>query len=137
MHFSGNMLWFCWLWKLVHWGLLIKSPKLPKIIHLKYDCHDIKIHMYSKFSSGISVMAQWKWIQLGAIRLQVRSLALLSELRIRRCRELWCRLQTRLGSGVAVAVARAALIRPLAWKPPHAAAEALKGQKTKKKKKKN
>jgi len=31
-------------------------------------------------------------------------LASLSGLRIRRCRELWCRLQMWLGSGVAVAV---------------------------------
>ena len=30
--------------------------------------------------------------------------ASLSVLRIRRCRELWCRLQTRVGSGGAVAV---------------------------------
>ena len=34
----------------------------------------------------------------------VRSPASLSGLRIRRCRELWCRWQTRLGSHVAVAV---------------------------------
>ena len=32
------------------------------------------------------------------------TLALLSGLRIRRCRELWCRLQRRLGSHVAVAL---------------------------------
>ena len=38
-------------------------------------------------------------------RLQVRSLALLSGLRIRSCRELWCRLQTRLRSCVVVALA--------------------------------
>ena len=31
--------------------------------------------------------------------------ALLSGLRIQRCRELWCRLQTRLESRVAVALA--------------------------------
>uniref|UniRef100_A0A287AJH5 Ubiquinol-cytochrome c reductase core protein 1 n=1 Tax=Sus scrofa TaxID=9823 RepID=A0A287AJH5_PIG len=37
--------------------------------------------------------------------LRVRSLPLLSGLTIRRCRELWCRLQTRLGSRVAVALA--------------------------------
>ena len=36
------------------------------------------------------------------------------------CRELWCRLQTRLGSRVAVALAATALIRPLAWEPPYA-----------------
>ena len=41
------------------------------------------------------------------MRLQVRSLASLSGLRSRRCRELWCRSQTRLRSDVAVAVAEA------------------------------
>ena len=35
------------------------------------------------------------------------SLVLLIELRIRICRELWCRSQTRLGSGIAVALAQA------------------------------
>ena len=35
----------------------------------------------------------------GTMRLQVQSLALLSGLRIQHCRELWYRLQTRLGSG--------------------------------------
>ena len=50
-------------------------------------------------------MAQWKQIRLGTMRLQVQSLASLSGLRIQRCRELWCRQQTWLGSGVAVAVA--------------------------------
>ena len=39
------------------------------------------------------------------MRLQVPSLALLSGLRIRPCRELWCRSQTQLRSGVAVALA--------------------------------
>src|SRR5512134_2112105 len=38
------------------------------------------------------------------MRLRVRSLPLLSGLRIWRCRELWCRLQTQLGSHVAVSV---------------------------------
>ena len=54
-------------------------------------------------------MAQWKGICLGTMRLQIQSLALLSGLRvwIPRCRELWCRLQMRLESGVAVAVAQA------------------------------
>src|SRR5512136_1347482 len=39
------------------------------------------------------------------MRLRVRSLPLLSGLTIRRCHELWCRLQMRLGSRVAVALA--------------------------------
>ena len=50
-------------------------------------------------------MAQQKRIQLGTMRLRVQSLASLSGLRIRGCRELWCRLQTQLGSRVAMAVA--------------------------------
>ena len=52
-------------------------------------------------------MVQRKHIRLGTLRLRVRSLALLSELsglRIWCCCELWCRLQMRLGSCVAVAV---------------------------------
>ena len=66
------------------------------------------------------------------MRLRVRTLALLSGLRIQCCRALWCRLQMRLRSGVAVAVAKAsgyALIRPLALEPPYATAAALKRQK--------
>ena len=43
--------------------------------------------------------------QLVSMRMEVRSLASLSGLRIRCCRELWCRSKTQLGSGLAVAVA--------------------------------
>ena len=50
-------------------------------------------------------MEQWKHIQLVSMRMWVQSLALLSGLRIWGCCELWCRLQMRLGSHVAVAVA--------------------------------
>ena len=70
-------------------------------------------------------------IWLGTMRLWVRSLPLLSGLRIRRCRELWCRLQTRLGSSVAMALlwlwrrpVATAPIQPLAWEPPYAAGAA-------------
>ena len=49
-------------------------------------------------------MAQRKQIQLGTMRLQVQSLASISELSIWHCHQLWCRLQTRLRCGVAVAV---------------------------------
>ena len=73
-------------------------------------------------------MAQLKQIRLGTMRLQVRSLASLSGLRIWCCRELcvgrrrgsdpkllwlWCR------------PAATALIRPLAWEPPYAVGVAL------------
>ena len=50
-------------------------------------------------------MAQWKRIRLVSMRMHVGSLALLSELRIWCCCELWCGSQMRLESGVAVAVA--------------------------------
>ena len=60
--------------------------------------------------------------------MHVQSLALLSGLRIQRCHELWCRLQTRLGSRVAVALwhrpVATAPIGPLAWEPPYAAGAA-------------
>ena len=56
-------------------------------------------------NGGVPVVAQQKRIRLGTMMLQVRALALLSGLRIRRCRELWCRLQTWLRSRVAVALA--------------------------------
>ena len=58
------------------------------------------------------------------MRFQVRSLALLSGIRIRRGRELWCR------------PAATALIRLLAWEPPHAVGAALEKAKRQKKKKK-
>ena len=47
-------------------------------------------------------MVQQKRIQLGTMRLQVRSLVFLSGLRIWLCHELWVQMQ--FGSGVAVAV---------------------------------
>ena len=56
---------------------------------------------------GVPIMAQRQQTLLGTMRLQVLSLASLSGLRIRCCRELWCRLQTQLGSGVVVALAQA------------------------------
>ena len=78
-------------------------------------------------------MAQQKRIRLGTMRLQVRSLASLSGLRIRHCHKLWYRSQTWLRSGVAVTVvymlAAVALIRPLAWEPPYAAGAAQKALK--------
>ena len=57
--------------------------------------------------------------------MQVRFPALLSGLRVRPCGELWCRSQTRLGSGVAVAAVQ---IQSLALEPPYAVVVALKRQ---------
>ena len=56
------------------------------------------------FNFGIPIVAQWKQIRLGTMRLQVPSLALLSGLRIQHCRDLQWRLQMWLRSGIAVAV---------------------------------
>ena len=50
---------------------------------------------------GVPIVTQW----LRTMRLQVQSVPLLSGLTIRHYRELWCRLQTWLGSRVAVALA--------------------------------
>ena len=84
---------------------------------------------------GVPVMAQGKQIQLGTMRLRVRSLALLHGLRIWRCHELWCRSQMWLGSGIAVALvhmpAATTPIRPLAWEPLYVAGAALKSKKKK------
>ena len=68
------------------------------------------------------------------MRLQVRSLASLSGLRIQHYHKLWCRLQTQLRSGVAVVVAQA-VVRPLAWGPPYATGVALKKDKKQNKRK--
>ena len=66
--------------------------------------------------------------------MRVQSLASLSGLRIWRFRELWCRLQTWLRSGVAVATA---LIGPLVWEPPYAEGATPEKAKRQKKKKAN
>ena len=73
------------------------------------------------------------------MRMWVLSLASLSGLRIRRCCELWCKLQMQLGSRIAVVwhrLAAVVLIQPPAWELPYAAGAALKKQKEKKKEKK-
>ena len=56
-------------------------------------------------SSGVPIMVQWKQIRLRAKRLRAQSLASLSGLRTQHSCELWFRLQTRLGSHIAVPVA--------------------------------
>ena len=53
---------------------------------------------------GVPIVVQQKQIWLLSMSVQVWSLATLSGLAIRCCHELWCRLQTQLGSWVAVAM---------------------------------
>ena len=87
---------------------------------------------------GVPIVAQQKEICLLCMRIQVRSLASLSGLRIWSCPELWYSVQMRLSSGVAMPVqawrrpAMVALIQPLSWELPYAMGAALKRQKTKK-----
>ena len=78
--------------------------------------------------------------RLGTMRLRVRFLALLRGLRIWCCRELWCGLQTRLGSCVAVALVQAGSYNS-DWTPYLGTSMCCrsgsrKGKKTKRKKKK-
>ena len=73
------------------------------VIHLKPVSIWVSVKKIS--TSGVPAMAQQKQIQLETMMLRIQSLASLSGLRIRCCRELWLRSQMRLGSGVAVAVA--------------------------------
>ena len=49
-------------------------------------------------------MVQQKRIRLGTMKFRIPSLALLGELRIQHCHELWCGSQTWLGSGIVVAL---------------------------------
>ena len=63
------------------------------------------VQTYTKAEElGVPIVAQWKQIRLGTMRLWVQSLASLSDLRIRHCPELLCRSQTQLGSRVAAAL---------------------------------
>ena len=93
-----------------------------------------------KNPTKVLIMAQQKWIWLVSMSMLVRSLGLLSGLRIWCCRELWCRSQTWLRSCMLWLWRRsaaAAPIRPLAWEFPYAAGVALKKNSNSKKKKKN
>ena len=85
---------------------------------------------------GVPV-TQWKQIQLGAMSLQVWSLASLSGLRIQRCLELWC--SRRQDSDLALLwlwcrPAAVAPIWPLPWEPLYAEGVALKKKKKSKEK---
>ena len=73
--------------------LSLRSPSVP--------CSHCVEKWVLEFLSWLSGQQIW----LGTMRLQVWSMALLSGLWIRCCHELWCRSQTQLRSGIAVALA--------------------------------
>ena len=75
-----------------------KNDMESKLIQWKYF-QDLK-----SMNVGGSHHAQQKQISLVSMRMQVRSLASLSRLKIWHCHDLWCTSQTRLRSDVAVAV---------------------------------
>ena len=52
----------------------------------------------------VPIVVQRKQIRLVSMRMSVRSMALLSGLRVQCCWKLWCRSQTQLGSCIALAV---------------------------------
>ena len=94
----------------------------------------IKAHIYHTKGSYLlcssSEFLLWRSrIQLGTMRLRVRSLASLTGLMIWHCCELW--VGCRCSSDLALLWQRpaaAAPMRPLAWEPPHAAGAALKSK---------
>ena len=75
-----------------------------KTLTITGACRSYTVHVISNADIGGPAMAQQKRISLASMRTQVRPLASVSGLRIQHCRELWCRSQTQLGYGVAVAV---------------------------------
>ena len=77
---------------------LVRYNYVQKSVQTEYT--GVTRTQIKKCNFGVSVVAQWKQIPLGTTRLRVQFLALL---RIWCCLELWCWLQMRLGSCVAVA----------------------------------
>ena len=131
-----------WL-SLLFSNLLINSParQRPSIQSLSMPQKSLWTAHKQKGPSGVLIMVRQKWIQLGTMGLQVWLLALLSGLKIRRCHELWRRLQMWFRSGVtAVWVGRCgsaavAPFEPVAWEPPYAVGSVLKCKNFKKKEK--
>ena len=92
---------------------------------------------FEKSSPGVPVVAQWLTNLTRNHGVSGSVPALLSELRIRHCRELWCRSQIRLGSRVAMSVVQASSYSS-DWAPSlgtsiRQGSGSRKGKKTKKK----
>ena len=88
------------------WNHVSTAFILQTLFHFSVQSINIGFVYYIKLQ-GVPVVAQWKQILLGTMRTWVQFLTSLSGLRIRRCCELCCRLQTRLRSQFAVAVVQA------------------------------
>ena len=87
---------FSWLWACPR-NCMVQASSLPRLLVFS------RLPENKKAREGVPIIAQLKRIWLASMRTQVWFLALLSGLRIRCCCELWCRLQMRLRSCMAVA----------------------------------
>ena len=89
------------IYSLVYMIWILPEQALTKYIgvFLKKKKYRLKVHLI-----GVLVVTWRQWIQMAFMRMRVWSLASRSGLRIWRGREVWCRLQVWMGSGVAVAM---------------------------------
>ena len=108
-HFSRKIRrsWICCKkagrgWVVVVASLTKSSTNSPKSWTVAFT---MKFKEFPMWLSGLQT-------QLLSMRMQIRFLALLSGLRIRNCRELWCRSQPRLRSWVAMTVASSSNLTP-------------------------
>ena len=92
-------------WKIINLNYSLEILSESMSVWCPFQTFKTKTTQNSKH--GVPIVAQWKQIWLVTMRLRVRTLALLSGLRIRHCHELWCRSQAWLGSCIAVVVAQA------------------------------
>ena len=104
MFFQKNLHFCCYDYSLLFWKyvnkVLWKIWKQLTILEIpENSCQFWLIFTaYQRLISGVSFVAQQKWIWLESMRMWVRSLASTSGLRIQCCCELLCRLQMRLRS---------------------------------------
>ena len=149
--FSGLRIWCCHscgmgrrygsysdlIWELPYaMGVAKKKKKIYR--DTRAPPLQIHIQLLKSKAQGVLIVGHWKWILVVSMRMQVRSLALLSGSVILHCHELWCRSKTRLMSVLPwlwlwLWPASEAPIQSLAWEFPYTTGEALKDKKKKKK----
>ena len=129
-------------WENERWLLRMKVIMVITLVSGGYYCapsHPNPSWFKTMMTFGVPLVVQWLTNLTRTMRWQVRSLALLRGLGIRRCHELWC---CRRGSDPAWLWlwCRPATVVPiwlLAWEPPCATGAALEKAKRPKKKTKN
>ena len=103
--FGMTNMFVIWLWWFHNCMHVSKPNKLHTInvSNLVYDSYT-SVKLFWNYLQGVPFVAQQKQIWLVSMRVQVRSLALLSRSGILCCCELWCRSQMRFRSHVTVSV---------------------------------